>query len=201
MARTVVVGAGPAGAALAFLLARRGCEVTLVERQSDFAREFRGEALMPSGVDAIRQMGLREAFEALPQAQAERVDIYQQAERALTIPVARGGLGPRFVSQPALLEMLVTEAGRSERFRFERGASVSSLLRDGDDRVVGVHARTSRGEQELHADLVVYGRTDPEVNVYVDDVRVPVREDGTFDARFALSFPRSAQYRGPDRRE
>jgi 2-polyprenyl-6-methoxyphenol hydroxylase-like FAD-dependent oxidoreductase len=32
--------------------------VTLLERQTDFAREFRGEALMPSGVDAFAQMGL-----------------------------------------------------------------------------------------------------------------------------------------------
>ncbi|TMB41576.1 MAG: FAD-dependent oxidoreductase, partial [Deltaproteobacteria bacterium] len=56
--RIVVVGAGPAGAALAYLLARRGIAVTLLERHTDFAREFRGEALMPSGVDAFVQMGL-----------------------------------------------------------------------------------------------------------------------------------------------
>ena len=54
----VVIGAGPAGAALAWLLADRGVPVTLVERQRDFAREFRGEVLMPSGVDALEQMGL-----------------------------------------------------------------------------------------------------------------------------------------------
>jgi len=39
---------------------------------------------------------------------------------------------------------------------------------------------------ELHADLVVYGRTDPGVPLYVDGVRIAVREDGTFDARFVL---------------
>ena len=58
MPRVLVVGAGPAGASVAFLLARRGVEVTLLERQRDFAREFRGEVLLPSGVDALRQMGL-----------------------------------------------------------------------------------------------------------------------------------------------
>ncbi len=45
--RVAIVGAGPAGAALAYLLARRGIGVALIERQSDFAREFRGEGLMP----------------------------------------------------------------------------------------------------------------------------------------------------------
>ena len=39
--RAVIVGAGPAGASLAYLLARRGVEVALLERHGDFARTFR----------------------------------------------------------------------------------------------------------------------------------------------------------------
>ena len=58
MPHAVIVGAGPAGAALAYLLARRGIEVTLLERARDFEREFRGEVLMPSAFDALGQMGL-----------------------------------------------------------------------------------------------------------------------------------------------
>jgi 2-polyprenyl-6-methoxyphenol hydroxylase-like FAD-dependent oxidoreductase len=49
----VIVGAGPAGAATALLLARGGVEVTLVEREPSFERVFRGEGLMPSGIDAL----------------------------------------------------------------------------------------------------------------------------------------------------
>ena len=56
--RVVIVGAGPAGAALAYLLARRGVEVALLERHRDFERTFRGDGLQPSGVDAFDQMGL-----------------------------------------------------------------------------------------------------------------------------------------------
>src|SRR5205807_8004836 len=43
VAHVVIAGAGPAGASLAYLLARRGLGVPLLERQTDFAREFRGE--------------------------------------------------------------------------------------------------------------------------------------------------------------
>jgi len=45
--KTVIVGAGPAGAATALLLARAGVAVTLIERETSFERVFRGEGLMP----------------------------------------------------------------------------------------------------------------------------------------------------------
>jgi glycine/D-amino acid oxidase-like deaminating enzyme len=62
----IVVGAGPAGALLAFLLARRSHSVTLLESTRDFAGEFRGEVLMPSGLEALDQTGLWAEVDALP---------------------------------------------------------------------------------------------------------------------------------------
>ncbi len=69
--QVLIVGAGPAGAALAFLLASRGLRVTLAERETKFARVFRGEALMPLGVDALYQMGLGKALSQLPARNVE----------------------------------------------------------------------------------------------------------------------------------
>ena len=66
MPHVLIVGAGPAGASLAYLLAHRGIRVTLLERQRDFAREFRGEVLMPSGIEALEQIELGQALAALP---------------------------------------------------------------------------------------------------------------------------------------
>src|SRR5213080_686245 len=122
--RIVVVGAGPAGAALAYLLARRGIAVTLLERHTDFAREFRGEALMPSGVDAFVQMGLGAQLDGLPQTHVRRLEVYRGARCLLRVSISDFGIeGPRIVSQPAILEMLVAEAGRFPTFRLERGAT------------------------------------------------------------------------------
>jgi 2-polyprenyl-6-methoxyphenol hydroxylase-like FAD-dependent oxidoreductase len=56
--KVLVVGAGPAGVATALLLARYGVDVKLVERERSFARVFRGEGLMPLGIDALSEMGL-----------------------------------------------------------------------------------------------------------------------------------------------
>ena len=49
----VIVGGGPGGATLANILASRGIKVALIERQKDFSKEFRGEALMPSGKEVL----------------------------------------------------------------------------------------------------------------------------------------------------
>lgn len=157
MSRVVICGAGPAGASLSYLLARRGIDVTLLERQKDFAREFRGEAVMPSGRDAFRQMGLEEDFEGLAQTRPQRVRMYRNGRFAREFSAE--GLDnldeilPRIVSQPDMLEMLVERCSAFPNFRFLRGESVSDLVAE-RGRVVGVQVR---GEVEpvLPADLVV----------------------------------------------
>ena len=150
----IVVGAGPAGASLAYLLARCGIQTTLVERQTDFAREFRGEGLMPSGTDALRQMGLSAQLDGLPQTEAREVHLYQGAAQRLRVPVAAAGVAPRFVSQPALLEMLVTEASKFGSLRIERGFTVRDLLWR-NDQVVGVRGDGPDGPRSIDATLVV----------------------------------------------
>ena len=62
------MGAGPAGAGLALLLARRGLRVDLIDATARGGRPFRGEGLMPSGLEALAAMGL----EPLPAAVAQR---------------------------------------------------------------------------------------------------------------------------------
>jgi len=39
---------------------------------------------------------------------------------------------------------------------------------------------------ELNTELIVYGRTEPDAEVWLADKRVPLRSDGTFSLRFAL---------------
>jgi 2-polyprenyl-6-methoxyphenol hydroxylase-like FAD-dependent oxidoreductase len=155
--RVIVVGAGPAGASLAFLLARRGVEVILLERQTDFAREFRGEVLLPGGLEALHQMGLASELDSVPHVTLERVEIYVNGRprvRAGFDPETFGPLAPRWMSQPGLLELLVAKAGAHPSFRLERGATVRNLVH-ADGRCVGVRVLGAAGERELRADLVV----------------------------------------------
>jgi 2-polyprenyl-6-methoxyphenol hydroxylase-like FAD-dependent oxidoreductase len=154
----MIVGAGPAGALLAYLLASRGIAITLIERQSDFAREFRGEGLMPSGVDAISQAGLGALLDRVPHVAPEALSLYRDGKLALhanTVDVLPPGVRALIVSQPHLLEAMVARASECEGFTFMRGAVVRDLLRDALGRVRGVRVDTERGPRELPAQLVI----------------------------------------------
>ncbi|HET6324425.1 MAG TPA: FAD-dependent oxidoreductase [Planctomycetaceae bacterium] len=155
MARNVlIVGAGPAGAALAYLLARRGVAVTLLERHRDFARAFRGEGLQPSGLNALAQMGLGEKVGQLPQVSVNFIELHRGGRLRTRINTEQLGFAAQFVSQPALLEMLAEESRRTSNFQLEMGVSAREFLYEGE-RVVGVRADTPTGTQVYHADLVV----------------------------------------------
>ena len=157
MKHIAIVGAGPAGASIAYLLANRGVDVTLIERRRDFAREFRGEILMPSGIEALQQMGLGEALGRTASHVAPDMALYMNGKMVFSEkldPDVFRGHPPLAISQPALLEAIVHEADKSPNFHFERGVSVKELVQK-DGRLSGVRIRDDNGERLLPADLVI----------------------------------------------
>ena len=155
--RVAIVGAGPAGACLALLLARRGLDVVLVERERDFARVFRGEGLMPTGFDALEQMGLAGALAGLPGRALERWDTHLDRKLVMSIPEPTAGLGERAlraVPQGQLIERVVEAAAAHACFAFESPATFREVVRE-DGRVRGVRVAGSQDERVLPADFVV----------------------------------------------
>ena len=153
--RVVIVGAGPAGMALAYLLARRGVGVTVLETHLDFGRVFRGEGLQRSGIDAFHQMGLGEPFDRIPHIELGTIEIYSEGCLVVRTDAARfGRRQTRVVPQPAVLRLLADEAGKYPCFRLEVGVTVRDFLRE-DGRVAGVRASAAEGPREYRADLVV----------------------------------------------
>ncbi|NER84648.1 MAG: FAD-dependent oxidoreductase [Leptolyngbya sp. SIO1D8] len=157
MSHVVVVGAGPAGAATAFLLARRGIQVTLLDQEPTFDRVFRGEGLMPCGLDALHQMGLGDSLEQIPSRVLTAWDFLVDRQRQMRVlePQAQlAELTPRIVAQPALLKLMVEQAKRYPNFAFFPGWQVRDLLRK-DDTVCGVRATHPHEVRDFPADIVI----------------------------------------------
>lgn len=150
---SIIVGGGPAGALLAYILASRGAPVTLIERQTDFTREFRGEGLAPSGQLMFKEAGLWDAFESVPQVEFETAWLYFKRRKFLDMEFSALPDSMRWVSQPAMLEMLIEKASAFEGFTFRRGERVvGPVMRDG--RVVGVELSGHENHERLEADYV-----------------------------------------------
>lgn len=177
MGRVAIVGGGPGGAVLAYLLARRGTEVELFERQDDFEREFRGEVVLPGGLIPFREMGLWDELQSVPHVLPRELRVYlngrERVEGRLD-PDFFGGYPPLWISQPGLLEMLVRACSRFPSFTFHRNTSVGELVEEGG-RTVGVRANGPSGEREVRADLVV--GADGRTSIVRRRARLPVRDD------------------------
>jgi 2-polyprenyl-6-methoxyphenol hydroxylase-like FAD-dependent oxidoreductase len=148
----VIVGAGPAGTCLALLLAERGLAVTLVEAARDLGRRFRGEALMPSGLDALDQIGLTPLLQAIPSRPLDGWAFRINGRELFRVDEPMGSDRPcTLVSQPALLEAVIARAHGCGGFRWLPGQSaLAPVLENG--RVAGV--RLADG-QILAAALVI----------------------------------------------
>ena len=153
--RVVVVGAGPAGASLALLLARCGINVLLLEQETTFERVFRGEGLMPAGMDALHQIGLGSVLDTVPHRRLESWNIHLGGKEVFVIPeqdLARKSLS--IVSQPALLQAIVDNASQYDGFEFRAGCQVEDLIWE-NNRVAGVKIKTQNSRSEINADLVI----------------------------------------------
>ena len=70
MVRCCIVGGGPAGVMLGFLLARAGVAVLVLEKHGDFLRDFRGDTLHPSTLEVMHELGLLDELLRRPHDEA-----------------------------------------------------------------------------------------------------------------------------------
>jgi 2-polyprenyl-6-methoxyphenol hydroxylase-like FAD-dependent oxidoreductase len=153
MTQVVIIGAGPTGLTLAMLLAKRGITVKLIEASRSFRRIFRGEGLMPSGLEAIAQMGLSEVVERIPHRALDAWEFYIENRPIFRVDEPMENEGPpcTLISQPAFLEAVLEQANAYEGFELIQGTAVQDVLRN-ENRISGVKLGDGR---MIAADLVI----------------------------------------------
>jgi 2-polyprenyl-6-methoxyphenol hydroxylase-like FAD-dependent oxidoreductase len=138
MPRVVVVGAGPVGASLALLLAREGLPVDLLEAGGPLDRPFRGEGLMPSGLEALDAMDLMPLSAAVPQQPLTAWSFFLDGRPLFEAAEPMGSARPcTLIDQGSLLRELLAKAAPLPGFRLLQGRPVADLLHEGE-RIAGV---------------------------------------------------------------
>ena len=158
MIDAVIVGGGPGGVLAAYLLARAGLRVTLLEGHGDFDRDFRGDSLHPWTLELMDRLGLADRLLALPHFRAERFRMHTPAGTVITTDY--GSLDSPFpyvalMPQVRFLDFLAGEAASLPGFELITGARVRELIIDEDETVRGVRWREKGQPRELRARLVI----------------------------------------------
>ncbi len=155
--RCVIVGGGPAGMMAGYLLARAGVQVAVLEKHADFNRDFRGDTIHPSTLELMHELGLLDEFLKQPHQEVREL---RGVVNGQVVPIADFTRLPTrckfiaFMPQWDFLNFLSRDAKRFPTFQLHMETEVVDLLIE-NERVIGVRAKTPRGELEARADLVI----------------------------------------------
>ncbi len=147
----LIVGAGPAGSALAWQLSGRGLPVTLVEASRRCERRFRGQGLMPSGLAALAALGLDPLSAAVPRRALRGWSFVLDGRTVFSVAEPLGSASPCNLIETGALLRDWHERLRQRGVRWLAGQAVTALLEEGE-RVRGVVLADGK---RLRAELVV----------------------------------------------
>jgi 2-polyprenyl-6-methoxyphenol hydroxylase-like FAD-dependent oxidoreductase len=155
--RCCIVGGGPAGMMLGYLLGRAGVETLVLEKHADFFRDFRGDTVHPSTLQVMDELGLIQGFLKLPHQQLQTMDGQFGSTSLRIADISRTNAKYPFIAfmpQWDFLNFLRENGKRFPSLKVMMKADATDLVWWGD-RVVGVKADTPEGPIEIRADLTI----------------------------------------------
>jgi 2-polyprenyl-6-methoxyphenol hydroxylase-like FAD-dependent oxidoreductase len=155
--RCCIVGGGPAGMMLGYLLARAGVDVVVLEKHADFLRDFRGDTVHPSTLEVIHELGLLDDFLRRPHEEVQELHGVVGQYEATIADFRHLPTHCKFIAlmpQWDFLNFLAEHARRFPTFHLRMQADVHDLIEE-DGQIKGVRANTPNGTLEIQAALTV----------------------------------------------
>ncbi len=152
-----IVGGGPAGMMLGYLLARAGLDVAVVEKHADFLRDFRGDTIHPSTLQIMHELGIVDEFLKRPHQEVRQLRGWIGRFELTIADFTHLPTHSKFLAlmpQWDFLDFLAQQGKRYPGFHLMMQTQVTNLIEEGG-RVSGVQVMTPEGPRDIRAELVV----------------------------------------------
>jgi 2-polyprenyl-6-methoxyphenol hydroxylase-like FAD-dependent oxidoreductase len=153
----VIVGARAAGAATAYLLARRGLDVLLIDRGRYGADTLSTHALMRGGVLQLSRWGLLDKIIAAGTPPVQRTT-FRYADDVVPINLKSSfGVDALYAPRRTVLDPILVDAAADAGAAVRFGVAVTDVERDRQGAVTGLIGRTREGQEFRAKGRVIVG--------------------------------------------
>lgn len=153
----IIVGAGVAGAALAYTLGKEGRRVHVIERDLTEPDRIVGELLQPGGYLKLIELGLEDCLSDIDAQQVFGYALYKDGKHAkLSYPLEnyRSDVSGRSFHNGRFIQKMREKAATLSNVRLEQGTVTSLIEKRGT--VKGIRYKTKNGvETTLYAPLTI----------------------------------------------
>ncbi|WP_394557095.1 FAD-dependent monooxygenase [Priestia aryabhattai] len=150
-----IIGAGPGGALLAYLLAKQNISTILIERSDKLGKEFRGEHLNEDGEMILKKHHIFEEIESLGLLRMSRVEYWKDGHVFKTIESELGHAGIH-VPQQHLLQSIDSRASSHPSYKLMLGTKVTELTQNEKGQYTGIKAQQKgRGEIIVESKIII----------------------------------------------
>jgi 2-polyprenyl-6-methoxyphenol hydroxylase-like FAD-dependent oxidoreductase len=142
---------------LGFLLARAGVGVLVLEKHSDFLRDFRGDTIHPSTLELMYELGILNEFLRRPHQELPEIGALIEDFAVTIADFSHLPTRCKFIAlmpQWEFLNFLAEKARAYPQFHLQMESEVTDLILE-NGRVAGARAKTPEGDLEVRANLIV----------------------------------------------